>query len=397
MFCNYCGASNPDNASFCNACGKAIARPPANVAPREEVSAKIAPPGPPEETPAAFRVIDHRVGSSPEKVRTWTGHTGSIYSLAFSPDGRWLASGSLDKTAKLWNVSDGRELRTFTGNMVFTCVEFSPDGRWLVLAATNGSPLSDDKPPGNSITLWDSASPGEVRNLTGHKGQVYFVKFSPDGRWLASTNGTGPINLWDVSTGRIIKVLKPGWVRSKLLGGTFGSSLTFSRDGLILATRHMPAMLWDLSSGKGGNFGHEPLFSSSVSEFLGFTPDGKSLVQVNAFGAIRIWDLSTGTVARSLADPSKTNSVQGAALSADGSLLAVAMNSGAAEWERGEEIALWDLAAGRILGTVAVYLCFDHMPLAFSPDGLWLATGDMLYGGEKPAGRIRLWRTSEIR
>ena len=103
------------------------------------------------------------------------------------------------------------------------------------------------------------------------------------------------------------------------------------------STRYRPAMLRDLASGKGSNFGLEPLFSSSVTEFLGFTPDGKSLVQVNYFGAIRIWEVSTilggaGTrVVRYLAHPAKRS-----LLSSDGSLLAVAMNSGAAAWEKGE-------------------------------------------------------------
>jgi WD40 repeat protein len=342
---------------------------------------------------------DTLLSPSPDKVRTFTGHTLPIYSLAFSPDGRWLVSGSLDKTAKLWDLSDGRELRTFTGNRAFTSVEFSPDGRRLALAATNGAPLNDDKPEGNAITLWDSTSPNDVRNLIGHEGQVFFVKFSPDGGFLASTNGAATIHLWDSSSRRIAKTFKHGWIRSKLQGGTTGSSLAFTPDGQYLATRSSPATLWDLSSGKEvRSFGPES-YSGFVSMFLGFTPDGKSLIQARGDGAIRLWEVLTGIEARSIAGPLQKSSItfrlRSAALSPDGSLLAVSTYSSAEALENQNKIMLWDIASGRTLGTVTVSdSCYA---LAFSPDGQWLATADMLYGGGKATGKVRLWRTSEIR
>jgi WD40 repeat protein len=395
MFCNYCGAPNPDAASFCSKCGKAVVRQPS-----QEGTAPIAAPPAPAPQPAAAdpaTVSNVRDAVSPETYRVLTGHTLPIYSLAFSHDGRWLASGSLDKTAKLWNVASGSEARTFSGNFPFICVEFSPDGRRLALAATNGPALGDPKFVANSITLWDSAAPNELRSFAGHEGQLFFVKFSPDGSLLASTDGAKTVNLWDVSSGQIIKEFRHNWIRAKLLGGTLGSSLAFTPDGHCLASRSWPATLWDVTSGKETrSFGPE-YKTLYVAKFLGFTPDGRSLIEAKASGKLTLWDVPSGKEAGCLADPPKrsgvTSGLRCAALNPDGRLLAVATYSSAEEPR--ERITLWDITAGRTAGTIA---CDDSCEaLAFSPDGQWLAVGGMQYGGGTAMGTIRLLPTAEIR
>ena len=308
-----------------------------------------------------------------------------------------MASGSGDKTAKIWDVTSGSVVRTFSGNLLFTCVEFSPDGRRLVLAATDDSPNGEAKSVRSTITLWDSAAPNEVRNLAGHEGQLFFVKFSPDGGLLASTDGSNTVNLWDVASGQIIKQFRHDWIRAKLLGGTVGSSLAFTPDGGFLASRSWPVTLWDVSSGKETRtFGPEYM-TLTVAMFLGFTPDGRSLVEAKGSGKVTIWDVLSGKEARCLADPPKrsgvTSGLRCAALNRDGSLLAVAT------YTSGEEprnrITLWDIAAGRTTGTTAGNDFCEA--LAFSPDGQWLAIGDMQFGGGTAVGKIRFLRTTEIR
>ena len=130
--------------------------------------------------------------SSGRELRTFTGHPFPVFSVALSPDGRSLVSGSFDKTIKLWELSSGRELRTFTGHTApVSSVALSPDGRYLVSG-------SDD----NTIKLWEFSSGRHVRTFTGHADGVTSVALSPDGRYLVSGSYDGTVRLWDVSTGK---------------------------------------------------------------------------------------------------------------------------------------------------------------------------------------------------
>jgi WD40 repeat protein len=395
MFCNSCGAPNPDTASFCNACGKRVVPPAGAVGP---TPAPPTPMVPPTGAPEARNPAGPDASGEPARTstsRTLTGHSYPIYALAFSPDGRRLVSGSLDHTAKLWDAVEGRELRTFTGNMTFASADFSPDGRWLALAATNGHPLDNAKPATNSLSLWDSTRPDEVRGLNGHAGQLCCVRFSRDGRLLASTEGGMVVNLWDVASGRIIKTLKQGLIRSKIYGGAFRSALAFSPDGRFLATRSWPVTLWDISTGKEVRTFGPDSDALSATVFLDFAPDGQSIMEAKGNGTIRIWDAATGKELRCLANPPKRKGVvdvlRCGALSKDGRRLAVSTYSSA---DGKNKVTLWDIGSARPIG--ALDNSDGCEALAFSPDGDRLAIADTLYDGGKIVGQIKLRRISEI-
>src|SRR5262249_19045980 len=120
------------------------------------------------------------------------GHEGWGGAVAFSPDGRTLATGSADKAIKLWRVPGGEVRATLTGHTDYVCAAaFAPDGRTLGTGSYDGS-----------AKLWDVATGRERRTLRGHHGVVMAVAFSPDGRILATAGLDGLVKLWDVATGQ---------------------------------------------------------------------------------------------------------------------------------------------------------------------------------------------------
>ena len=161
----------------------------------------------------------------------FTGHTSNVYSVAFSPDGTTLASGSADTTIRFWDARSGAHIRTLTGHTEdVNTVAFSPDGTTLA----SGS--EDD-----TIRLWDARSGAHIRTFTGHTWSVSSVAFSPDGHTLASGSRDSTIRLWDAASGAHIRTLE---------GHTNNvPSVAFSPDGRTLASGSYDGttLLWELT------------------------------------------------------------------------------------------------------------------------------------------------------
>src|SRR5215813_13027708 len=128
-------------------------------------------------------------------LRTFTGHSGPVYSVAFAPDGLTALSSSEDRTLKLWDASSGTELRTFTGNALpnsvahtALSVAFLPDGR---IALSGGDDMT--------VKLWEVATGKELRTFSGHSERVSSVAFSPDGRTALSGSFDKTLKLWDLT------------------------------------------------------------------------------------------------------------------------------------------------------------------------------------------------------
>ena len=136
-------------------------------------------------------------------LRTLEGHTKIVWGVAFSPDGKRLASASFDHKVKIWDPSTGQEALTLHGHTDNAiAVAFSPDGHRLASASEDGT-----------IRIWD-ASPiteppaRELLTLTGHTDEVRAVAYSPDGRWIASAGDDMIIRLWDAASGRSVRLFR---------------------------------------------------------------------------------------------------------------------------------------------------------------------------------------------
>ncbi len=293
-----------------------------------------------------------------------TAHTSSVKGLAFSANRHILATGSDDRTALLWDVSDPRHphpLGTLTGHTNWvSSVVFSPDGRILATG-------SDDR----TARLWDVSDPRHphpLGTLTGHTNIVFSVAFSADGRILATGSDDDTARLWDVSDPRHPQPL------GTLTGHTTNdvNSVVFSPDGRILATGNddRTARLWDVSDPRhpqplGTLTGHTNIVHSVV-----FSPGGHTLATGSSDSTARLWDVSDPRYPQPLGTlTGHTNAVSSVAFSAGGHTLATGSSDSTAR--------LWDVSDPRhphLLAILTGHADNVHS-VVFSPGGHILATG----------------------
>lgn len=306
----------------------------------------------------AVQAMDSRMTLAPS-AQTWrcaralTGHEGMVTTVAISPDGLFLASGSTDKTIKLWSLETGDFLHTFGGRSLrnkghsdrVSALAFSPDSRELISG-------SDDC----TLKQWDVGTRRLIRTLPGHNWLASSISIGQNGQVFASGGGDGQINLWALETGELLATLRKH--RDRV------STLQLSPNGqtLVSGSYDKTIRLWDLSGDRLIDTlrGHSDRISGLV-----LTPDWQTLISASWDRTLRFWHLGRQERGRSLL--AHKDLITCLALDPTGALLA----SGSED----NRIRLWELAPDEqgVIGLAARPLTlpgsWSVTALAFSPDG----------------------------
>ena len=252
-----------------------------------------------------------------KEIRQFQGHTDMVWSAVFSGDGKRVLTASADKTARLWDAETGKEIRQFQGHAEFVwSAVFSGDGKRVLTAGDR------------TARLWDVETGKEIRQFQGHTGFVYSAVFSGDGNRVLTASLDKTARLWDVETGKEIRQFQ-GHV-------DFVCSAVFSGDGkrVLTASDDKTARLWDVETGKEiRQFqGHTAGVRSAA-----FSGDGKRALTASFDKTARLWDVETGKEIRQFRG--HADFVKSAVFSGDGKRMLTASDDKTAR--------LWDVEAGK--------------------------------------------------
>jgi WD40 repeat protein/serine/threonine protein kinase len=292
---------------------------------------------------------------SDQSIMTLCGHKATVHSIALSPDGKRIVSGSSDKTIKVWDAATGAELITIASGYEteVECVAFTPDGKRIISSCFDGI-----------IKLWDALTGSEVMTLCG--GGVKDVAFSPDGRRIVSGGGNDKtIKVWDAATGAELMTVTSGH--------EYGiSSLAFSPDGKrIVSGGSWPGEIrvWDAETGTKVMtiHGHEESANSVT-----FSPDGKRIVSCGG-NEVKVWDANSGNEVMTLR--AHTHWISSVSVGPDGKFIV----SGSHD----KTIKIWNATTGEEIMTLRGHEG-PIFSVAFSPDGKRIISG----GGDRS---IKVW------
>jgi RNA polymerase sigma factor (sigma-70 family) len=279
-------------------------------------------------------------------------HGDFVHALAYSPDGKTIATTGVGRALVLWDAASGKELRVFPSRGQPRSVAFSPDGKRIATDHRMGQ-------------VWEVATGKLLWERKNVQSVATAVAFSPDGKTLATANSDKAVHLWDTANDKELRRID--------CGQGYVNAVAYSPDGKLLASAGEDGTirLWDAVMGKEVR---RIIAAKKAIRSIAFSPDGKQLAAGSDEEALSLWDTATGRQIRVLGD--KQVQFSPVAFSPDGKLLAAGYGDGTFRlWDAasGEEKRHWHAGAWRARS------------LAFSPDGKTLATAVLWDGG------IRLW------
>ena len=308
--------------------------------------------------------------------RTITGHTGAVNDVAFSPDGLTLVSASLDKTVGIWSPSSGEEKMRFMDHTdAVTSVAFSPDGKTLASGSAD-----------TTIRLWDTHTGEHQQTLAGHTDRVTSVAFNPDvsldsdGKTLASGSWDSTVRLWDISTGDLKYTLTDSGTPTDIgmvIPMRKVNSVSFRPDGYVLASgsRDGRIRLWAALTGElKQRVDKDPLSFGASNNVLCFSPDGFVLASGYRDGTLISLQVLPTLKHRTAGHPLPNNIVS---FSPDGSMYASSSRShdySASHYDWDRTILLWDIATGTLKQTFMTEDSKQIWDISFLPDGKTLTS-----------------------
>ncbi|MGB9596295.1 MAG: protein kinase domain-containing protein [Candidatus Poribacteria bacterium] len=311
-------------------------------------------------SPSTFRVKNYYLQKS--YIPSLVGHIESISSLAFSPNGSMIASGSRDSTIKIWDSQTGQLIKTLAGQRNFiTSIAFSPDSSSIVCGVEW---LEGESTIRGEVRLWNIKQGKIQYTLVGHNGAVSAVAYSPDGKLIATGGTDKKVILWDAQTGKLLNILEShqGVVKS----------VAFSNNGRFLASASSDQSIhiWNPKTAKSVMSYIRP-YPAPV-HFVAFSPDDLSLIYVCADRTIRIRDLKTGGLKKMITG--NKSEIKSIAFSPNGKFIATG--------HANKTLKISDIWQGT--NETAASLNEEITAIAFSPDSKLLAVGTK-------NANIRIW------
>jgi WD40 repeat protein/serine/threonine protein kinase len=309
-----------------------------------------------KEFPGCFDVLFSGMDIPMEaSVRSLQGRTGAIDSVAVTPDGRHIVSGSRDHTLRMWDLGTGRCLTTLQGHTDnVNSVAVNPDGRHIVSGSRD-----------HTLRMWDLGTGRCLHTLKGHNNWVLSVAVSPDGRRIVSGSYDKTLRVWELVKGRCLHTLQGH------TDAVFSVAVSLDGRHIVSGSQDKTLRVWDLGTGRCLTTlqGHEyGVLSVAVS------PDSRHIVSGSYDKTLRVWELETGRCLHTL--QGHTDSVCSVAVSPDGRHIV----SGSYD----KTLRVWEFETGRCLHTLQGHT--DSVrSVAVSPDGQHIVSGS-------DDRTLRVWR-----